>query len=257
MLGLDVVVPVARDAARVGVACASVADEQCEHQGVEDVCFSFAQRAWLDVAEQPLRSEGQEGDEGDDTRACEGFQAEGGHGGDNLLSSRPQTWACLTSYSIPNRPLEGSMPGPGGRFSTEGSARGDRTRRSHRSHVERLLSAPRQPHGLPQVEGSPGVECSAATACLQVLYGLRPVLTTAVDCTSQLPASKKDVRLCSVLRRHCFRLPLAAAAVWQKLNGCPSGALDVERRSGQEAPTRPLIAPATLLPSSATHLQTK
>lgn len=73
--------PVTRDAARVGVACACVADEQGEHQGIEDVCLSFPQRAWLDVVEQPLRSEGQEGDEGDDTRVCECFQTEGGHGG--------------------------------------------------------------------------------------------------------------------------------------------------------------------------------
>ena len=73
--------PVTRDAARVGVACASVADEQCEYQGIEGVCLSFPQRAWLDVMEQPLRSEGQEGDEGDDARVCERFQTEGRHGG--------------------------------------------------------------------------------------------------------------------------------------------------------------------------------
>lgn len=73
--------PVTRDAARIGVAGASVADKQCEDQGVEDVRLSCPQRTWLDVVEEPLRSEGQEGDERDDTRVCEGFQAEGRHVG--------------------------------------------------------------------------------------------------------------------------------------------------------------------------------
>lgn len=47
-------------------ACSPVADENTSHQSIEDVCFSWREWSWLDAVEQPLRSVGQERDQGGD-----------------------------------------------------------------------------------------------------------------------------------------------------------------------------------------------
>lgn len=54
IFGLDVLVPVMRNSSGVCKTGASVADEECSYQCVENVSLSFSQWAGLDVVEQPL-----------------------------------------------------------------------------------------------------------------------------------------------------------------------------------------------------------
>jgi hypothetical protein len=54
IFGLDVLMPVVRNSSGVRIASTSVADEECCHQYVENVSFSFSKGTRLDVKEQPL-----------------------------------------------------------------------------------------------------------------------------------------------------------------------------------------------------------
>jgi hypothetical protein len=51
IFGLDVLVPIVRDSSRVRITGTGIADEECCHQCVEDIGFSFSKGTGLDVNE--------------------------------------------------------------------------------------------------------------------------------------------------------------------------------------------------------------